>query len=394
MISNHSQGNTSTSELTASSLLLQDLPTFVTGLQAVVLVLTIITSLSLNGCMLYLLVKHKNLREARHFNGVPTIVLDILWTLTTHPVALATTLSRKWLFGDTGCMAFGVLVAVLPYLRCLIIAITAINRFCSVFAPFQYPHHKTKLIGIFVTAALIVTAVRGLIPVFDIGLGRYSFYTAIPLCYIEWHCSSVQCYTYNAILMLVVIVAGVIIPVTAHVFLYRKGRTLAKRNLPAMVSIQSNKIQTRWAIRISRISGTNALSLERERTTQLQPNSSNCIVPPHLPPIPSSHRQGIPALQPVEKSIRYRRRQRRNTFKALKTFFLLMVQYIVFPLPFFVHFILHRTHINFSYEFTIFTALVGFAVADLFLLLPLVDCLVLLRSREVRDAWKKALCCH
>ena len=381
---NCSKENISNSELTASSVLLQDLPTFVTGLQAVVLALVTIASLSLNGFMLYLLVKHKKLREA---NGVPTILVDILWTLTVHPVALATTLSQRWLFGDGGCIAFGVLSAVLPYLRCLIIAIAAINRFCSVFATFTYPRHKTKLIGVAVTVALTVTTIHGLIPIFDIGLGRYSFYTALPSCYIDWHCSSVQCYTYNVIMMLVVTVAGAIVPVTAHTFLYRKGRKLAKRNLPRMVSIQSVKrTQTAWAARIHRI---NPPSLQREQTIELQHNSS---VSPDLSVIPSSHGQGVPTLQPVEKSTRYRKSRRRNTFKALTTFFILMLQYTAFPLLFFIHFVIHRTGITFSYGFTTFPAVLGFAVADLFLLLPLVDPLVLLRSREVRDAWRRALC--
>ena len=190
---------------------------------ATVLSIIILCSLLGNVLVLVLVVAYKKLKTRSVIISMSLVVADILFTLTYTLPALVTTVSKEWMFGDNGCIAFGFLASTLLTTRWFILSLLCLDRFCTIFFPFSYNKRGKRGIImniIFISITWLVPFVLSIIPVhifveFEL---RENNPTCLPTC------DSQTCRIYYFFTITITYIIGTILPIILYSCLFHKAR--------------------------------------------------------------------------------------------------------------------------------------------------------------------------
>lgn len=361
--------NTSEQNLTnySSSLVFEKVPAALTNIQATVVVVAAVLGLGMNVFSLAVVLNRRKLREQYLFEGIFIPLVDVLWIVTTHTAVIATAVSRQWVLGGGGCTALGFFGIFFPLLRCLLLTVKWCDRLCTVFITFKYPHHRVKILAVKLMMVFALALLYPLISASTDGwLGQFTLYHSLPACYLHWSCHHSRrgfCYAYHAIFAAVILLMCPGVSLMISLALWRQAVKLNRQVLPMLTSTHEstshrtkvNPLPTAWDAKETVSTGT--------RGTEL------------------SHRSST-----------FPGRSHTKSVKVAVTLSIEVLQHLVFPLFFYIDILINRTGMLYL-EPSTQSAVLGFAAADLYLLLPTIDSLVLLKSKEVRKAVQKQCCC-
>lgn len=206
--------------------------------------LVLIGTLSLlaNGLVLLLVVKYRRLRSNHSVLLALLLVAgDLSLTITYILPTFVTTIYKRWVFGQAGCIAFGFLAADVLLTRWMIISLFCIDRYCNVKFPFKYQRYRKVILIVLGIAAWLVPAVATAVPirVFADFTLRTNIPTCLPSC-IPNGKNSGLCKIYYAITSFISFFMGSILPTILYCWLYCKGKTARTsiRNSIGQITVQ------------------------------------------------------------------------------------------------------------------------------------------------------------
>lgn len=343
----------------------ENLPTALTGIQAAVVGVSAILGLGLNVFVLLAILNRRKLREQFLFDGVLIPLVDVLWIITTHTAVVATAVSRQWVLGEGGCMTLGFFGLFFPLLRCLLLTVKWCDRLCTVFVTFKYPQYRVKVLTVMLMISFILGLLYPLLSATTNGrLGRYTFYHSLPSCYLHWSCyGGAFCYVYHIIFAITILLLCPVISLAINLVLWHRAIKLNRQVMPVLTSIQES---TSHRTKINRLHS--AWDVGKNNSTSTK------------------------GTELFHRSAHFPRRNRTRFIKVAVTLGIEVLQHLLFPIFFYTDILINRTGLL-QNKPSCQSAVLGFAAADLYLLLPTIDSLVLLKSKEARKAVRKQCCC-
>lgn len=144
-------------------------------LESVVLVTLDVIILTGNLTICYVIYKRKPLHTMTNMLVVALAVNDLITASITLPMASATSINGRWMFGKVGCQIFGFFSKYLVHVSLYIITLIAINRYVRIIKPNYYRDVFTpkKTFGLLGIIWSMPTVVR-LVPVLT-GSARFIF---------------------------------------------------------------------------------------------------------------------------------------------------------------------------------------------------------------------------
>ena len=193
----------------------------------------------LNILVLVLILRSKNLRN-QSFAVAFQITLANLGILAAYliPTTIQITYGET-IFSMNFCVVNGYLVNVFAEVRILLVFLFSLDRFASVFAPFLYPKHNTKVTIINSVIAWLITMTSSLIGIPPI-LDCYMYRKSDSACVKSLSCSS-SCKTFQLTYILAVPVPAMALSLLFFVALYIKGKKIRQKESD-IVGIPKNLI--------------------------------------------------------------------------------------------------------------------------------------------------------
>lgn len=285
-------------------------PPAVDYVQAGIMLVVMLASVSVNAIFIYLVLRYKQLRQRAFFLALELVVINLIYTITVQPAIIVGAIAREWLFGYAMCHIIAGISGAFFVAHFLMLFVLALDRAFTVFMPFFYDRHGSK-IAIGMSVALWAISLSR--PVIEASLGCVTFVPTYKICASTGSCNSV-CSVFVPTFAWLVTVPGIIAPLVLYVAMYLKGRQLNKR-----VAIANN---SRSAVFNKRI---------------------------------------------------------------FKTFFILLVAIIGVALTAFILFTWFLIATTVTIEFYITQVLIGRTLSNS---ITIADPIILLRNKDVRDAWK------
>ena len=194
-----------------------------------------IAGTALNGFMIYLICKYKNLQSMSFVMALQIVIINFLSCMIHIPLAVTAIAANKWMLGEKACIVTGVVHYAVWFTRTEVMLSLVIDRFLLVFCPFGYPKYRLKtLIFLFIAShvvPILLSAVAGY-------LGCVSFSPGIGQCHLSFDCGLV-CTVYRGAVALVVILPSCIVPLFLYACLFCKAKKINERAAPSTAAIAS-----------------------------------------------------------------------------------------------------------------------------------------------------------
>ena len=113
----------------------------------------------LNTLLIFLIVKFKVLRQTTFYLALQVVITDLGLTVMVTPVTVINATAGQWILGPALCKISILLISFLRQSRNSLMFVFVTDRFCSVFFPFRYFKHRTKV----VIPLCIVTYLAGIV---------------------------------------------------------------------------------------------------------------------------------------------------------------------------------------------------------------------------------------
>ena len=281
-----------------------------------------------NLTVLVLVFKHIGLRERSVLASLGLVVADIFMATVWVFQGEASTIAGEWPFGGGGCSVFAYMYLSILFVRWGEVLVFTNDRFCQIFFPFWYKRWANFLLVASTTLAWTLAAVA-VIPM--VALGFTAYYLSLTAC-------SVNCGTDQACINGIIglfglfIIIGGVVPTVMYIIAYLYG----------------------W-------------KKKREMKRMLKMGTGEGI------PSSASHNNGY-WMSP------------QNT-RALTTCFLVFITNIITNIPIYVTSSLRSREIY--QEIPVW---VHFVVTYFFLLGPVMDPLVVMRTKNFREAIQRSCC--
>ena len=338
-VSPMSGANSSNSTLNGTCKLTNDLflqeegPQWLLTIHIIVASTIIIASLIGSGLVLLLVAKFKELRTRTVKASLSVVVVDLLLDLNYHLPAVISTIARRWLFSEAGCVAIGFMGYEFFTTRWFIMAVLCTDRFCTVRFPFSYEKYsKCVLVVLTITAWVLpfVLTIPGVIPDF----GNFGFRPNIPTCAVD--CQNNRCRGYFRVLTTTSFVIGGIIPIVLYLWMYCRARKLRPTAL----------VLGRLSVQVA---------------------------------------SGAVISQPVAQV-----EQHSRELRAVVTFALIFVTVLVTEIPAYIFLILRTINIAVWCRIPLVIHFIGI---EIFFLATALDPMLILRDRDFRRCLSKLCCC-
>lgn len=132
-----------------------------------------------NFTALYLVWAYRELRQRSVLASLGLIVADVLMTSVWVLQAEASLIGKGWPFREIGCAVWSYFYLALLYVRWCEIFVFTNDRFCQILFPFWYERWGNVLLIVSTTLAWLITAIISLpFPI----LGFYDFYLSLTAC--------------------------------------------------------------------------------------------------------------------------------------------------------------------------------------------------------------------
>lgn len=312
---------------------LEEAPQWLLTIHIIVASTIIAASLIGSGLVLLLVAKYKELRSRTVIASLSVVVVDLLFDLNYHFPAVISTIAKRWLFSDVGCVAIGFMGYEFFITRWFIMAVLCTDRFCTVRFPFSYEKYsKCVLVVLTITAWVLpfLLTIPGVIPNF----GNFGFRPNIPTCAVD--CQNDRCKAYFRAFTTISFVIGGIIPIVLYSWMYCRARKLRPTAL----------VLGRLSVQVA----------------------SGAIVN-----------------QPVAQV-----EQHSREFRAVLTFALIFVTVLVTEIPAYIFLILRTVNLKVWCRIPLVVHFIGI---EIFFLATALDPMLILRDRDFRRCLSKLCCC-
>lgn len=195
-------------------------------IQTVVYILLIPPTIALNTFVIYLIAKFKSLHNRAMYLALQIVVIDLIHGTVNSSLIWITAVANQWLFGNAGCQILAFIVYSLRSARWILMLVFTIDRLLTVFLPFHYHKHASKIALAMSTTGWTIALLKGLIPVQGI-LGCYTFTVGLAKC--DIFCTTVRkCEIYIAFSSAFDIATGLVC-VLLYTILFCKAKQLKKK---------------------------------------------------------------------------------------------------------------------------------------------------------------------
>ncbi len=191
-------------------------------------VLTIIGILVHILSMIILIVEQRKLEQGDVFLII--IVSSNLVVLLFHSATIPiTTLTRSWIFGETGCVVTGVIFLFASDIRLNSLIALSIHKYCNVMFPFKYPRISRIIIPVMIIVLLVFSVIS------------HIWYTLTSVIYLDisWPtCDTQAHYHYKTLFTISILVPTIQLifggtPFVLYALMWKKAARF-KRNLPVL----------------------------------------------------------------------------------------------------------------------------------------------------------------
>ena len=177
----------------------------------------------LNGLMILLIAKSKELRNLSFAIAIQLTSADLLLT-AIFSLTVVNNIANQWILGLNICIASGFVIVMLSHVRDNLIIAFALERFALVFFPFQYPEYRRRVVVALCIASWLLGLVNSIVllpPLLDC----YKFHIAYLLCNYSRSCNN-HCHIYHFVFVVTHIAPVIFIPAVCFTALYIKGRKI------------------------------------------------------------------------------------------------------------------------------------------------------------------------
>ena len=219
--------------------LLNNVNIYVLLLQGAAITMIEVLGAVMNIFVMIVILANKELHTRLFILSLQIVIMNIIISLCYTPSAL-TGLYREWLFGETFCIIYGAASFFVATWRWPVMFLLILDRFLTVFCPF-YCRLMSKYVMIPLSmGAFLISLLASMIPLFDIGVGCYTFIETHLTCKVSWQCTNVGCLIYSYTFYMVIFTFGGIAPVIMYIAMYIKGRKMRQTLMSLPVVIQND----------------------------------------------------------------------------------------------------------------------------------------------------------
>ena len=202
--------------------------------QATVALIFSFIGISMNGFVVFLVIRYRALHKMAFFLALQLIVTHLVFSCTVPPVIFATALLREWRLGTVMCQILGSIHDLAITIRYLLTFVLTADRFVSVFCPFFYLQNGGKVaicnsvIMWIIAIVRVVTSLKGV-------LNCTQFVPTFNICSAAPFCSVDICRFHIFFFSTLLVSFGVIIPFALYVALFSKVMLIKyhiRRSLP------------------------------------------------------------------------------------------------------------------------------------------------------------------
>ena len=204
--------------------------------QGVLFAIINVLSLSLNGFVLFAIIRFKILQQRTFILALQIIIPHFVASFTVLPTSVAAAFGDRWYFGSIGCNILGVLHDAHLSIRYLFMLVLVLDRIFNVFMPFFSIRHGAKLAGIMSLIAWLIIIVRITLSLEGV-LSCYAYVPILKACTGIGSCST-ACKVYLATWITAVVLFTQVVPFFLSISMCVKGQRLNKRR-PSVASTDS-----------------------------------------------------------------------------------------------------------------------------------------------------------
>eukprot|EP00731_Ephydatia_muelleri_P001979 Em0001g1979a len=204
------------------------LPTWLTPLQLIYLILSLFSSLLLNASFTIIAIMYKPLHQKDTMINLVLTISNICYNVVANIVSIASLTSGRWPFGKSLCYVSGMMILFLALLRYTFLLAITVDRFGSVMYPFRYPRQSTKVVAAVFTIGGLFCAVVAL-AFGEHSVGCYNFDQYTQRCRSFASCSEIWCHVYISLVVLIIVAFGVVVPFVLSCLLFCKAKKHRQR---------------------------------------------------------------------------------------------------------------------------------------------------------------------
>ena len=233
----------------APTRLLDSIHPAVDYVQASIVLITMVLAVSMNGFVVYLIVRHKVLHKMAFFLALQLIVPNLIFSATVFPFMFVTAVLREWRLGPFMCQLLGSIHDTVITSRYLLIFVLTIDRVISVFYPFFHLRHGAKVAVCNSIVAWILTMIRSVTSLEGV-LSCTKYIPTFKMCSGAPFCSEI-CRVHTLFFSAILAVFGVVTPFVLYTVLFSKAKIIRYRFMnsirmqedPSSVSVSNNTDQ-------------------------------------------------------------------------------------------------------------------------------------------------------
>ena len=196
--------------------------------------------------IIVLIGKFKVLHETTFYLALQVVIIDLGITVLVTPLTVINAIAGHWILGPVFCEMTSFLVTFTRQSRSNIMFVFVTDRFCSVFFPFRYFKHRTKVVIPLCLVAYLVAIIMAILPP-SLDCTEFSRVT--------WHCTSgggcanpAACEIIRATTITLPQIWGSYIPLIMYTILFIKAKKIKNQIGPVDVSevtLENNKRERR-----------------------------------------------------------------------------------------------------------------------------------------------------
>ena len=208
----------------------------------------LVCSFALNSFVIFLVVKHKTLRNLSMALATQVIVVDLLSALAILPSSIANASANRWLFGDIVCFIQGAVIFTLLYERSGLMFMLVIDRFLLIYKTYSYPKHRAKVVVALSIFSWLVGIIAAII-MFPGIINCYAFSRP------QWTCISLSsCKTACSVIVLLIFIITLIlccISAFLYTLLFCKARKMSNTTPACDLSGDDDTRKREWKATIT-----------------------------------------------------------------------------------------------------------------------------------------------
>ena len=193
--------------------------------QAVFLMLSLVVSLLLNASFAIIVIIYKELHQKEMIVNVFLAISNIGRSVAANTTSIASVINGGWPFGKPFCYATGTIGLFLQLLRFTYVLAITVDRFGVVMYPFQYPKHSAKVTALVFTIGSLYGVA---LPLLISGnfFGCYKIVQFAQMCLFQIYCNEIWCYAFVIVQLLTIISLGIVVPLVLNIIMFYKAKKL------------------------------------------------------------------------------------------------------------------------------------------------------------------------